>query len=127
MTEAEAVVRRICMSFPESEERLSHGHPAWFIRGKKQFASFHENHHDVERPHLWSAAPAGAQEALVAAQPSLYFRPPYVGHRGWLGMFLDVDVETRVLQGVLTEAYLAVCPPALRERFLAEGPTPITP
>ena len=117
VSEAEILVRRICLSFPDTEERVSHGHPAWFIRGKKQFASFHTAHHDVTRMHIWCAAPPGAQEALVAGEPTLYFRPPYVGHRGWLGMYLDGPFEPTVLEGVLTEAYLAVCPPTLRSRF----------
>ena len=115
--EAETLVRSICLSFPETEERVSHGHPAWFIRGKKQFASFHDVHHDVARAHIWCAAPPGAQASLVDERPDLYFRPSYVGHRGWLGMYLDVEVERSVVEGVLTEAYLTVCPPALRTRF----------
>lgn len=116
----EAVVRRICLSFPEVEERVSHGHPAWFIRGKKQFASFHGQHHDISRPHIWCAAPPGAQEALVGSDPELYFRPPYVGHRGWLGVFLDGVVDRDVLEGLLTEGFLTVCPPSVRARFEAD-------
>ncbi len=118
---SESFVRRVCQSFPEVEERLSHGHPAWFVRGKKQFASYHESHHDVQQPHLWCAAPAGAQEALIAANPGAYFRPPYVGHRGWLGVYLDADVSPSELQGLLTEAYRAVCPPKLLAEFDQAG------
>lgn len=117
MASAETLVRSICRSFPEVEERPSHGHPAWFVRGKKQFAAFHATHHDVLRTHLWCAAPRGAQEALVAAYPERYFRPPYVGHRGWLGLYLDGGIDQHELQGVLTEAYRAVCPPGLLARF----------
>lgn len=110
-------MRRICLSFPEVEERLSHGHAAWFVRGKRQFATFHASHHDVVRPHLWCAAPPGAQASLVAARPDRYFLPPYVGQRGWLGMYLDGVVDPRELEGVLTEAYREACPPGLLARF----------
>ncbi len=117
MTAAETLVRSICQSFPEVEERLSHGHPAWFVQGKKQFATFHRSHHDVERPHAWCAAPPGAQEALIAADPERYFRPPYVGHRGWLGVYLDGEIDRRELEGLLIEAYREVCPPRLLAQF----------
>lgn len=115
--DAEGSVRRICLAFPEVEERPSHGHPAWFVRGKRQFATFHTAHHDLLRPHLWCAAPPGAQRALVAAHPDRYFRPPYVGQRGWLGMYLDGVVDARELEGVLTEAYREACPPGLLAQF----------
>lgn len=117
MTEAETLVRGICLSFPEVEERLSHGHPAWFVRGRTQFATFHAAHHGVFRQHIWFAAPPGAQKALVEAFPERYFRPPYVGHRGWLGMYVDGEIGVDELRGLLTEAYLAVCPPRLLARF----------
>ena len=61
-------LRRICLSLPEIEERLSHGHPAWFIGGKKTFVSYHHRHHD-NRLALWCAAPPGAQEVLVGSDP----------------------------------------------------------
>lgn len=116
MTAAESLVRSICRSLSEVEERLSHGHPAWFVGGKKQFATFHQAHHDVERAHIWFAAPPGAQEALIAAHPQKYLRPPYVGHRGWLGMYLDGEIDQGELTGVLIEAHRLACPP----RLLAE-------
>lgn len=108
------VVRRICLSLPAVEQRQSHGRPAWFVRRGRQFAAFHPTHHDVARPHLWSAAPPGAQEALVAERPEAFFRPPYVEHRGWLGVFLDAGLSERELEGLLIEAHRQACPPRLR-------------
>lgn len=113
-------VRGLCLAFPEVEERLTHGHPGWFVRGKKLFATYHASHHEVARPHLWCAAPSGAQEALVGAQPELYFRPAYVGHRGWLGVYLDGGLSEATLEGLLVEAYRAVCPPRLLAEFDAD-------
>jgi hypothetical protein len=80
-------LRRLCLAFPDTSERLSHGEPTWFIRGKKTFVTFADHHHD-DRLAFWCAAPPGAQDALVASAPGRYFVPPYVGHRGWLGISL---------------------------------------
>src|SRR5690242_3158841 len=93
-------VRVICASFPECTERLSHGAPAFFVR--KQFAQvWPDGHHDHTFPHLWCAAPPGAQEALILADPRRYFRPPYVGHRGWVGVRLDGRVAWREVADLL--------------------------
>jgi hypothetical protein len=85
-------LRGLCLALPEVEERLSHGEPAWFVRGKRLFVTFADRHHD-DRVACWCAASPGAQEALVAHAPERFFRPPYVGHRGWLGVYLDVPVD----------------------------------
>lgn len=77
------------MALPEATERRSHGEPTWFVGGKRSFATFADHHHD-DRLAFWCAAPDGAQEALVAAEPDRYFVPPYVGVRGWVGVRLDV-------------------------------------
>jgi len=56
------------------------------------FVTLADHHHD-DRVAFWAAAPDGAQEALIAAHPDRYFRPPYYGHRGWIGVYLDVPVD----------------------------------
>ena len=82
--EVEAQVRAICMALPEVTEKLSHGSPAFFV-GKQFVMLWPKGHHDHQFPHLWCAAPAGAQEGLVSAAPDRFFRPPYVGARGMVG------------------------------------------
>ena len=107
-------VRAICAALPEVEERLSHGTPTFFVRGKKTFVScWHRGHHDDDFPHLWAAAPAGAQEELVAEAPERFFRPPYVGHRGWVGVRLDGDVDWDEVAEICRDAYRTVAPPKL--------------
>lgn len=108
-------VRTLMRAHPEIEERLSHGEPAWFIQGGRQLASFTDHHHD-ERVALWCAAPPNAQEAHVQLDPERYFRPPYVGHRGWLGVYLDVPVDWPALEQILSDAYRTVAPVRLSER-----------
>jgi hypothetical protein len=107
-------LREICMSFPQVTERLSHGAPTWFVRDKTVFVTFWEHgHHAEDFPHLWCAAPPGAQEELVETEPHRFFRPPYVGGRGWLGMRLDVDVDWYEMASICEEAYRVVAPKKL--------------
>lgn len=111
-------LRAICMALPEVTERPSHGAPTWFVRGKKSFVTlWHRGHHDQTFPHLWCAAPLGAQEESIAMAPDRYFRPPYVGHRGWLGIRLDGEVDWDEIADRCEEAYRAVAPPTLVKRL----------
>jgi hypothetical protein len=116
-----ARVRRICLALPETTERLSHGAPTFFIRDKKTFVMFHDDHHGDGRLALWCAAPPGAQEALVAAEPDRFFRPAYVGHRGWLGLRLDRDLDWDEVVAVVEDAYRTVAPKTLVAKLDAAG------
>ena len=105
-------LRALCLAYPETSERLSHGEPTWFIQGKRTFANYSNHHHD-ERLGFWCAAPQGAQEILVEARPESFFRPPYVGHRGWLGVYLDVPVDWDEIAGIVDDAYRCIAPKKL--------------
>jgi hypothetical protein len=110
-----AKLRRLCLALPETTERRSHGEPTWFVRDKKVFVMYADHHHD-DRLAFWCAAPPEAQEILVAAHPDRFFRPPYVGHRGWLGVWLDVPVDWEEIADLVSEAYRTVAP----RRLVAE-------
>ena len=99
-------VRQICLALPDVTEKVSHGEAAWFVKGR-QFATTSDHHHD-DRLALWCAAPEGAQEMLVQADPERFFRPPYVGHRGWLGVYLDVEVDWTELEAIIRRAHVQV-------------------
>ena len=94
-----ARVRGLCLALPETSEKLSHGEPTFFV-GKKVFVMFADNHHDDGRVAVWLPAAPGMQASLIAEQPAVYFRPPYVGHRGWVGIELaqinDEDLRYHV-------------------------------
>ena len=112
-------LRALCLALPEVTEKLSHGEPTWFVR--KTFVMFADHHHD-DRLAFWCAAPPGAQEELVAADPERFFRPPYVGHRGWLGVRLDgPDADTEEFWAevaeIVTDAYRTVAPRTLVARW----------
>src|SRR6195952_5121182 len=97
-------LRQLCLALPEVTERLSHGEPTWFVQGKKTFVMFANHHHD-DRLAFWCAASDGAQETLVTEDPERFFVPPYVGHRGWLGVYLDVEVDWDQVDDLVTDAY----------------------
>ena len=105
-------LRKLCLSYPETSERLSHGEPTWFIGGKKTFVMFANHHHD-DRLAFWCAAADGAQDVLTSAAPERFFRPPYVGTRGWLGVYLDVPVDWDEIGQIVGDAYRTVAPKKL--------------
>ncbi len=108
-----AKVREIAFGFPEVSERVSHGSPAFFIREKKVLANVMEDHHGDDRLALWCAAAPGVQAELVEQEPERFFVPPYVGHRGWIGLRLDVDPDWDEVAGILDDAYRLVAPKTL--------------
>ncbi|MBC6449670.1 MmcQ/YjbR family DNA-binding protein [Actinokineospora xionganensis] len=113
-------LRELCLAMPESTERVSHGEPTWFVRDKKVFVSYAAHHHD-DRVAFWCAAPPGVQEEMVAEDPERYFRPPYVGHRGWLGVYVDVEVHWDEIAEIVEEAYRMVAPKRLVAELDARG------
>lgn len=110
-----AQLHAICDVLPEVTERPSHGAPTWFVRGKSFLTLWADGHHQDTFPHLWCAAPAGVQGDLVGAEPDRFFRPPYVGHRGWLGVRLDVDVDWDEMAAICRDAYRTVAPKRLAD------------
>ncbi|SCL18539.1 YjbR protein [Micromonospora rhizosphaerae] len=104
-------LQAICSALPEVTERPSHGAPTWFVCGKKAFVMLHaDGHHGNEFPHLWCAAPPGGQEELIAVNPGRFFRPPYVGGRGWLGVRLDGEVDWAEVAELCQDAYRVIAP-----------------
>ena len=116
-------IRTICAGLPETSERLSHGHPAFFIREKRSFAMVLDDHHGDRRFAIWCAAAPGTQGLLVDADPEKFFRPPYVGHRGWIGVRLDHGLDWDEIAGILEDAYAEVAPAALLEQAKAQPRT----
>lgn len=105
-------VRLICGSFPESTEKLSHGEPTWFV-GKKVFAMFSNNHHNDGHVAVTLPAAIGVQSALIDSSPEKFYKPPYVGVRGWIGIELS-RVSDRELALHIKEAWNLIAPEKLR-------------
>ncbi len=102
-------IRSICLSLPGVTERESHGAPAFFA-GKQFLMLWPNGHHDHGFPHLWCAAPPGVQDELVRSEPDRFFRPPYVGGRGWVGLRLDQPIDWDEIAGICEEAFRTVAP-----------------
>lgn len=102
-------LRAICLTLPEAVEAGGVGDPSFTVR-KKIFAM---QHRFEGRPSMWCKAPPGAQAALVDADPERFFVPPYVGHRGWVGVWLDVEQEWDAIADLIERSYRMTAPKRL--------------
>ena len=109
-------VRKLCLAFPETTERLGHGAPCFYLRDKHTFVMCMDNHHNDGRVALWCAAPPGMQTALLAADPVRFFIPPYVGKGGWIGIRIDIKPDWKQIAAVIDEAYHTVVEARTRRR-----------
>ena len=101
-------VRRICSALPETSEKLSHGEPTFFVH-KKVFVMFANNHHHDGHVAVWLPVTPGLQEMLIQTAPEKYFKPPYVGVRGWVGIEL-AEVTDEELTAHIREAWRLIAP-----------------
>lgn len=113
-------VRRLCLSLPETTEKISHGEPTFFVR-KKVFAMFANNHHNDGRIAVYCPVPLGYQPVLLEAAPGKFFYPPYVGVRGWIGIHLG-QIEDEELLSHLREAWRLIAPKKLAAELPQEQP-----
>jgi len=104
-------VRRICLALPGTWEKISHGEPTWFV-GQKVFAMFSNNHHNDGHVAVTVPAAIGIQEMLIKKSPKKFYRPPYVGVRGWIGIEVD-RVSDKELTEHLSEAWKLIAPPKI--------------
>ena len=112
-------VREICLALPQTAERLSHGEPTFFV-GKKAFAMFANNHHDDGRIAGMDPVPPGAQAMLIDGAPEKFFRPPYVGVRGWVGIEL-AEISTEELAHHLRTAWRLIAPKRAQAALVDES------
>jgi hypothetical protein len=115
-------VRRICAILPETTEKLSHGEPTFFVV-KKVFVMFSNNHHNDGHIAVCLPSPPGMQAVLINAEPRKFYRPPYVGVHGWVGVELD-RVSDDELAFHIQEAWRLIAPKKLLAGFLAKSSSP---
>jgi predicted DNA-binding protein (MmcQ/YjbR family) len=104
---SEALIERlrpICMALPDTTEVIAWGEPTWRVRGKI-FAQLDDHHHGAAHVSVWLPAPEGAQAALIDAEPDRIFRPPYVGHKGWIAVILDGDCDWAMVEALVAQAH----------------------
>ena len=111
-------VRRICLSLPETWEKISHGEPTFLVR-KKVFAMCSMNHHNDGHFAVCLPAAIGIQEMLIKKDPRKFYRPPYVGVRGWVGVEVP-KVNDKELDLHIREAWKLIAPEKLKTVFESE-------
>jgi hypothetical protein len=116
-----ARVRKIVGQWPETSDKLSHGSPT-FWGGKKTFASIADNHHGDGRQALWIKSTRDAQDDLVAANPEIFFIPPYVGPSGWIAIRLDRGVDWGMVESLLEDGYRMVAPKRALKQLDEQSP-----
>jgi hypothetical protein len=113
--DAIGTLRQICLALPEVTERNSHGELSFFVG--KQFVALDDHHHGVDRLAFWCPAPLGVQEQLISEDPVQFFRPPYVGGRGWVGVRIDLNPDWDEIAEIVRDAYRYVAPKRLVARL----------
>ena len=97
-------LRKICLALPEAAEKVAWGDPTWRVRDK--IFAMQKGNFEGGRPSLWLKAPDGAQAALVESDAERFFVPPYVGSKGWLGIYLDTrSMEWAMIESLVEESY----------------------
>lgn len=114
-------LREICSALPQVSERVSHGAVTFFIRGKRTLCYLADDHHGDGRLALICPAPPGAQDEVIRLDPQRFFRPAYVGHRGWIGVRLDIAPNWDEVAAVVEEAYYCVAPATLGRQLDARA------
>lgn len=109
-------VRAIWRAWPEASEKVAWGGPTFRVKDKL-FVMYLDDHHGDGRIALWVKAPPGVQELLVEAEPERFFRPPYVGPSGWIGIRLDGAVDWSEITDFLADGYRLAAPKRLAARF----------
>src|SRR5262249_10464440 len=109
-----AKLRAICLALPDATEKIAWSEPTWRVRGKL-FAQLDNHHHGADHLAVWLPAPLGEQEAMIFTDPARFFRPPYVGHRGWVGVRIDRRPDWTVVAKLVRQAYGLVASRGHRE------------
>ena len=107
-------LRALCLALPDSFEKVSHGEPTFWAT-KKMFAMYASaaNHHGGGRPAVWIKATPMNQALVIGDYPERYFKPPYVGPGGWIGVWLDKRPPWTAVAALLEDGFRQVAPKAV--------------
>ncbi len=110
-----ARVGQLAAALPQVEEKVSHGSPCWRVADKRMFAYFWHNHHSDDRTAvLVKTSGVEEQEMLIDLDPDIYFKPPYLGPSGWIGIRLDQpDTDWEQVEHRLRESWRMAAPAKL--------------
>jgi predicted DNA-binding protein (MmcQ/YjbR family) len=108
----EALYRRVqalCLKLPEAEERQTWEIQTFRVR-EKIFALYGTG---TGSPALTCKAPPGVQQILVGSDAARFYVPPYVGHKGWIGIRLDEAADWAEIEALVTRSYRMTAPKKL--------------
>ncbi len=114
-------LRAICLALPDVTEVLAWAEPTWRVGGRI-FAMGDTYHHGSAHLSVHLAAPAGAQAALIDTDRARFFRPPYTGSKGWLGVVLDTDPDWDMVASLVATAHEVIAA-AARDRAAGRATT----
>lgn len=105
-------------ALPEASAIVCGGtHLSLEVRGKR-FGWYLDDHHGDGRLALNCKAKRGTNQSLVAAAPERFHVPKYVGHHGWVGLWLDFpDIDWSEVESILVAAYCMTAPKQLAAQF----------
>jgi hypothetical protein len=123
-------LRTVCLALPETAEVESWGTPTF--RVKDRIFAMHagpDERRGYQRTSVWCKAKPVTQDMLLRAEPERYFAPPYVGPKGWVGIWLDDSTDWEALRGLVHDAYRLTAPKQLLAKLGDEegGPPKRTP
>ena len=106
--------RKLALSLPEAHEVQAWGEPTFRVKNKIFAMYAHANtHHGSGRNAVWCKAAPVNQRLMVDAAPERFFVPPYVGPSGWIGVWLDGDIDWAELQDLLRDTWRMTAPKKL--------------
>src|SRR5688572_26569492 len=109
-------LRSVCLALPEASEKVTWGDPTWRVKDK--IFAMQKGNYAGGRPALWLKGERGAQEVLLGMDPGLFFVPPYVGHKGWIGIWLDgARLPREVIAELVQDSFRLVAPVRLAARL----------
>jgi predicted DNA-binding protein (MmcQ/YjbR family) len=105
-------LRKICLALPETTEKEAWGDPTWRVRDR--IFAMQKGNCEGGRPSVWLKAADGRQDELIDADPETFFVPPYVGHKGWVGVYLDAPrVDWKTVAALVAESFRLIAPKRL--------------
>ncbi len=113
------MLRTICLSLPESIEKLTYGEPGWFVGRGPQFV-WYPNRHSEDIFEFWCAVPEGVQKVLIESDPAKFFVPPHGGRLMWLGIRPGPNPDWGEVEELILDAYMTVAPKRLRHQLSEE-------
>ena len=102
-------LRALCLALPEAEERLTWDCQTFRIR-EKIFAMHVPREAGAG---LWCKAPPGVQQMLIEADPDKFFRPPYLGPKGWIGVRLNQNSDWPEIDALVRRSWRMTAPKRL--------------